>query len=168
MYYATRAIRRGIAQDSPAFFQSILDGFENEYRTGIEHAKHLAAVKTTPQRAAAEARDQADEIIGHAQAMLPPEAAPAETAKAVPSSPAPRRSIPISAPVHRDVPTLSGNRESHVDVRLTAEERDIARRSYSAPDMTDAQKEYLYWQNREKLRRMRREGTYHQTTEQNG
>jgi hypothetical protein len=34
--------------------------------------------------------------------------------------------------------------------------------------MTNEQKENLYWVNREKLRRMRREGTYHQTTEQNG
>jgi hypothetical protein len=168
MFYATRATRRGIALDSPEFFRSILDGFSREYEVGVEHAKHLAGVMSQPQRAVQEARERADEIAEKTLAMLPPEAAPAETPQAVPSPAAPRRSIPYSAPVHRDVPSASGNRDAYVDTKLSAEERDIARRSFTATDMTNEQKEYLYWLNREKLRRMRREGTYRHTTEASG
>jgi hypothetical protein len=51
---------------------------------------------------------------------------------------------------------------------LTEEERVIARNSYSAPDMTDAQKEYAYALNKRRLKAMRESGEYRQTTEQSG
>jgi hypothetical protein len=167
MFYVHAARSRGIKDDTPEFFDTILRGFEREHERGVEHAKHLAEMKSQPHRAVEKAHERADEIEERALAMVPGAQPPPKT----PSAPAPpesRRSIPVSAPVHRDVPTFSGNRESHVDVRLTAEERDIARRSYSAPDMTDAQKEYEYWRQREKLRAMRRDGTYRHTTDQTG
>jgi hypothetical protein len=75
------------------------------------------------------------------------------------NAPEPRKSVPISAPVSRDVPSVSSGRSSYVDTKLSPEERDIARRSFTASDMTDAQKEYEYWRNREKMRAMRRNGT---------
>jgi hypothetical protein len=169
MFYVSAARSRGIKDDSPEFFDTILNGFKREHERGVEHAKHLAEMKSQPHRAVEKAHEHADEIEERALAMVPGAQPPPKASSAMaPSTPEPRRSIPVSAPVHRDVPTFSGNRESHVDVRLTAEERDIARRSYSAPDMTDAQKEYAYWVQREKLRRMRRDGSYRQTTDQTG
>jgi hypothetical protein len=168
MYYATRAIRRGIEQDSPEFFQSILDGFSREYEVGVEHANRMAGNMAQPHRAETEAREQAEEIISHAQAMLPDvPLPPAETPKAAaPSSP--RRSIPYSAPVHRDVPSVSGQRMADMRVTLTAEERDIARRSFTAADMTDEMKEKLYALNKAKLARLRATGQYHRTTDEHG
>lgn len=46
------------------------------------------------------------------------------------------------------------------DNTLSAEERDIARRSFSDPNMTNAQKEYLYLQNRNRYRAMKADGSY--------
>lgn len=77
-----------------------------------------------------------------------------------------RRSMPVSAPVSREVPTTSGVRQE-TKMNLSPEERLIARTSFSS-DMTDAQKEYLYAQNKKKLRDMRANGQYRATTEENG
>ena len=88
---------------------------------------------------------------------------------AAPAAPQPqRRSMPMSAPVSRDVPTTSGQRQTSTTMTLTEEERRIARTSYTADDMTDAQKEYAYAKNKQKLQRMRANGEYHHTTEQTG
>ena len=78
-----------------------------------------------------------------------------------------KRSMPMSAPVSRAAPSTSGQRNEG-KMTLTAEEREVARNSFSASDMTNAQKEYLYAQNKSKLRKMRANGEYRQTTEQNG
>src|SRR5882762_5390904 len=91
-------------------------------------------------------------------------AAPAAAPAAQPQ----RRSMPMSAPVSRDVPSASGQRQASTTMTLTEEERRIARTSYTADDMTDAQKEYAYAKNKQKLQRMRANGEYHHTTEQNG
>lgn len=79
-----------------------------------------------------------------------------------------RRSIPMSAPVSRDSPTYSGQQPASTKMTLSEEERRIARTSYTALDMTDAQKEYAYAKNKQKLQRMRANGEYRMTTEQNG
>ncbi len=78
-----------------------------------------------------------------------------------------RRSMSVSAPVSRDVPGPSGQRQTN-RITLTPEERDIARKSFSASDMTDEQKERLYAMNKAKLIRMRANGEYRQTTEATG
>lgn len=81
-----------------------------------------------------------------------------------------RRSMPVSAPVSRDVPTATGARPG--SVTLTEEERKIARISIldrpDMPNMTNEQKEYLYAQNKRKLHAMRANGSYRHTTEQTG
>lgn len=93
--------------------------------------------------------------------------------KAAPSAAAPqpepqpqpqpqRRSIPMTAPVSRDVPTASGQRQPSSKVTLTAEERQIARTSFTAPDMTNEQKELAYARNKQKLQQMRANGGYPQ------
>ena len=81
-----------------------------------------------------------------------PAAAPAPAAQQ-------RRSLPMSAPVSRNIPSASGRRPDNNT--LSPEERDIARRSFidhpGQPNLTDAQ---IYWRNREKYRRMKADGSY--------
>lgn len=79
-----------------------------------------------------------------------------------PPPPQRSRSMPVSAPVSRDIPNPSGQRSSPTKMTLTEEERRIARNSFSAPDMTDAQKEFLYAQNKRKLQVKRANGEYPQ------
>jgi hypothetical protein len=47
-------------------------------------------------------------------------------------------------------------------VTLTAEERQIARTSFTAPDMTNEQKELLYARNKQRLAQQRANGAYPQ------
>ena len=64
----------------------------------------------------------------------------------------------MSAPVSRETPSNSGHR-SEINT-LTADERQIAHNSFTDPNMSPAQKEYLYLRNKRKLHRMRADGTY--------
>lgn len=73
-----------------------------------------------------------------------------------------RRSMPVTAPVSREVPNSNGQKPSSSRVTLTEEERLIARTSFTATDMTNAQKEYLYAQNKQKLAQRRANGSYPQ------
>jgi hypothetical protein len=81
-----------------------------------------------------------------------------------------RRSMPVSAPVSRDVPSATGARPT--SVTLSEEERKIARLSImdrpDMPNLTNEQKERIYAQNKMKLQRMRANGEYRHTTEQTG
>jgi hypothetical protein len=83
-----------------------------------------------------------------------------------------QRSIPMTAPPSRDVPSTSGQRSKPGTVTLTAEERLIARTSImdrpDLPKMTNAEKELLYARNKARLLKMRQSGEYRQTTEQTG
>ena len=65
----------------------------------------------------------------------------------------------MSAPVTRNIPSATGRRPEGSN-RLSAEEADIARRSFGDPNMTVAQKELLYLRNREKYRQMKADGRY--------
>lgn len=73
-----------------------------------------------------------------------------------------RRSMPVSAPVSRDVPSANGQRPTSSKITLSEEERRIARTSFTAPDMTDAQKELLYAKNKRLLAQRRANGSYPQ------
>jgi hypothetical protein len=76
--------------------------------------------------------------------------------------PAARRSMPMAAPVSREAPNVSSGTRRSNDMTLTPEERAIARASIidrpDMPRMTDAQKEHIYWQNRERMRELKRQG----------
>lgn len=106
-----------------------------------------------------------DRELGYATTTEEPAPAPAPA----------RRSMPVSAPVSRDVPTASGQRRSN-QVTLTPQEREIARNSFGQikdkngnfVDLTNAEKERLYAMNKAKLQRLRASGEYRQTTEQTG
>lgn len=75
----------------------------------------------------------------------------------------------MTAPVSREVPTISGQRPSSSSkITLTPDEVRIARTSFTAPDMSNAEKELLYARNKQKLQKMRANGEYRQTTEQTG
>lgn len=80
-----------------------------------------------------------------------------------------QRSIPMTAPVSRDVPNASGVRTTSTKITLSEEERDIARRSIidrpDLPKMTDAQKEYAYAKNKQRLMAMKANGTYSERRE---
>jgi len=76
-----------------------------------------------------------------------------------------RRSMPVTAPVSRDVPSASGTRQ-RTPMHLNEEEREVARNSMSW--LPPAQAEYEYAKNKAKLQRMRANGTYRRTTEEQG
>ncbi len=77
-----------------------------------------------------------------------------------------KRSIPMTAPVSREVPTAASGTRKQATMRLTEEERKIARESIpdrpDLPKLTNAQKEYLYAKNKQKYHRMLADGTYDQ------
>lgn len=83
-----------------------------------------------------------------------------------------QRSIPMTAPPSREVPTAAGQRSKPGTMTLTAEERLIARTAIidrpDLPKMTNAEKELLYARNKARLQKMKASGEYRQTTEQNG
>lgn len=83
-----------------------------------------------------------------------------------------QRSIPMTAPPSREVPSPSGQRSKPGTMTLTAEERLIARTSImdrpDLPKMSNAEKELLYARNKARLLKMRASGEYRQTTEQTG
>jgi len=91
---------------------------------------------------------------------------PAPAAPAPAPAPAPqpqaRRSMPVTAPVSREATTPSGERPSSSSITLSAEERFIARTSFTDPTgkMTNAEKERLYAMNKARLARERAAGRY--------
>lgn len=73
-----------------------------------------------------------------------------------------RKSMPMTAPVSREVPTSSGARPTSSQVHLSAEEVRIAHTSFTDPTgkMTNAEKERAYALNKMKLQKMRADGSY--------
>jgi hypothetical protein len=69
-----------------------------------------------------------------------------------------RSSITVSAPVSRDVPSLSGRRMSDRSITLSAAEREIARYSFSS-DLSIEERERLYAENKARMLSMRAAGT---------
>jgi hypothetical protein len=86
---------------------------------------------------------------------------PAMSAPPPPPAPPPvKRSMPLSAPVQRDVPSLNGQRASERSITLTAEERMIARNSFTDPSLSDHEKEMLYAKNKAKYQAQLADGSY--------
>ncbi len=86
--------------------------------------------------------------------------------------PGKQRSIPMTAPPSREVPSASGQRSKPGTMTLSPEERLIARTSImdrpGLPNMTNAEKEFLYAKNKARLHKMRASGEYRHTTEETG
>jgi hypothetical protein len=97
-----------------------------------------------------------------------PQLAPAPAPQLPPASLPPiKKSAPMAAPVSRNVPSAGGQSAAEMrSVTLSAEERIIARNSFGAikgpngkmVDLTDAEKERLFAQNKAKMLRMRAQG----------
>jgi hypothetical protein len=146
-FYYGQALNDGVADDSEAMDRYILDGVERELAMQRDQAKDNAS---------AWARANTDHLqtTPAARAPMPSTAAPS------PAPPA-RRSIPMAAPPSREAPTTSGVRaNAPSQITLSAEERDIARKS--RPDLPAHQAEKLYAENRERLNRLRAAGLYPQ------
>lgn len=118
---------------------------------------YLTQVKRVPQFSA----DYFDQLETQLGVKAPPTVVTSANPTPAPQ-PQQRRSMPVTAPVSREVPTSSGERPATTGMTLTAEERFIARNSFSDPNMTNAQKEKLYAMNKAKLARERTAGRYPQ------
>jgi hypothetical protein len=79
-----------------------------------------------------------------------PPPAPRQTA------PTPQRSLPISAPVSRNIPSASGG-SVPMRITLSPEERDMARRAYASMPPADAER--LYFDMKRKMLIARQNGT---------
>jgi hypothetical protein len=74
------------------------------------------------------------------------------------NAPEPKRSAPISAPVSRSMPSMTTGNAIPTRVTLSPSEIEIARNSFSAPDMTNEQKERLFAMNKLRMLQMRKDG----------
>jgi hypothetical protein len=147
------AVSLGVERGSQSFFNFVLS-------------------KVARGREAGEAAERLDKDVDR-ERLISAANAPAptpESPEALPERahggaiPAPRKGMPLAAPVSRSEPMSYSGKPMREDNRLSAEERQIARDSIpdrpDAPRMTDAQKEYVYLQNKRKYEEMKRNGTY--------
>lgn len=166
------ALQAGIADDSgamDAYLESAVRTELEARRARLAGAARAAAadmIRPPPpemsiERAAEQLSNEADALSNayHAEASTPLSMADQIGTMAPP--PSQRRSMPMTAPVTRDVPMPSGQRMgSASQITLSAEERFIARNSFSDPHLSHAERERLYAQNKSKLARERAEGRY--------
>lgn len=149
------ALHAGLVDDSPQMDSAILAGVAKD----IEHHRALSALtsaqaRPTPENAqmhqdtaeaAAELQREAEQ---HLAAYQPAQGAP-------PPQPRPqRRNMPVSAPVSRDSPSVTGHRSQ--DKTLSRDEREIARASM--PHLPPEQAEYQYLINRKRMHEMKANG----------
>jgi hypothetical protein len=147
------ALHAGVADDTVAMDHAILAGVSRD----IEHHRALsqltaADARPTPENHAMhhDVSESADALMREAEAHLA-EYQPEPAA----SPPAKRRSIPMSAPVSRDIPGASGQRIDNGNT-LRADERQIARVSF--PHLSPPQAEYAYLQNKKRMMAMKADG----------
>jgi hypothetical protein len=171
------ALGEGLARDSDAFENRVLSGIVRrlEGRQPAENGGAAAIMHPPPslepsiERAAERLDHQAHAIHRTMQvADATPLAVSVGLPTAGPAAPA-RRSLPVSAPVSRDVPTVSGERVQDArSITLSAEERAIARNSFgpirdasgNLRDLTNEEKERLFASNKAKMLRMKADGSY--------
>jgi hypothetical protein len=141
-FYSHQANEAGISRDSIEFDRFILRRMTQE-KEMVARAREEAQAER-PAVAPSVARPEAPRVRSDVQ------------------KPNIQRSMPMAAPVSREAPNVSSGQRRSNDMTLSAEERDIARNSImdrpDMPKLTDAQKEYIYQQNRERMRELRRQG----------
>jgi hypothetical protein len=155
------ALHAGIVDDSAQMDAAILAGVARD----IEHHRALsqltsASARPTPKnhQAHQDATEAASELAREAEAHFAEHHQPAPTAP----PPLPKRTMPMQAPVSRDSPSVSGHPQQNNT--LTAAEREIARNSFTDPNMSNTEKELLYLRNRQKYSRMKADGSYSEQT----
>ena len=143
-FYHSSALAKGIPDDTDEMKAYILDGIQAEllqqHKRAAENVRAAAAqpdaLLPQPMTVQNPALPRLD------QAIMPPK----------------KNSIPMTAPPSRDVPSYSGKKFDDRKITLSPEERDVARRSYTAPDMDNAAKEYAYAQAKRKMLKMKANG----------
>jgi hypothetical protein len=136
------ALASGIPDDSEAIGNYVLEKTSEALRRQREARERMPAPDHEHRKRLA------DELEREAAQMAEP-APPAATNKAPKFT---------QAPVSRAMPSLTSG-AAPMRITLSPEQIQIARTAYSAPDMTDAQKEKAYALNLMKMERMRRNGT---------
>jgi hypothetical protein len=152
------ALHAGIPDDTPAMDAAVLGGIH----LNLQHHRQLSQLTSAHAQPTPE-NHQAHHDTAEAVAALQREAEQhlAAHQPASPTAPKPqRRSLPMSAPVSRDVPSASGHRQPDGWNTLSAEERQIARNSFTDPNVSNEQKELMYLRQKQKLHRMRQDGSY--------
>ncbi|EHR03222.1 hypothetical protein [Bradyrhizobium sp. WSM471] len=156
------ALQAGIEDDTLEMDQHLLASLakadQQRHRLN-QGAKAVSAPPPTPE--IERAVQELDREVSALQETIPIERAP-ERAQPVYPPIARTSRMPITAPVSRDVPSYSGQQiiSDRGKITLTAEERDIARRSFTDPRMSNEEKERSYGMQKLKLARMRADGTY--------
>ena len=133
-------LQSGLGDDSPELDNYLIANTARE----IEQRRQQLEPAHEPARTIEEeVRRLDDEVESGMRSEQPPK----------PIAPPPaRRRVPMSAPVSRDTHDYSGRPQSaNTSMTLSAEERDIAHRSYTAHNMTDAQKEYEYAKQKRRM-----------------
>jgi hypothetical protein len=156
----------------PANHEAVMSYVRQAQRMGIENEAEVdryvlqgltfELAARTPRRQEPEPEPMHQPQARQEEAFQEP---PPEPRRSLPAPEPARRSMPMAAPVSRsEAPSYSGKRTSNNSLRLTEEERKVARDSIpdrpDAPRYTDAQKEYIYAQNKAKYEQMLRDGTY--------
>lgn len=170
------AMQAGFQDDTPELDRWLVETVRSEMgvrRARLADAARSAVSTMTQPRQPEQSVDRAVERLNlDAASYMATEhaldATPAALAEQLPPPPAPTprapRGTPMTAPVSRDAPMLSGNRQAaSQQVTLSAEERFIARHSFSDPNMSDEAKERLYAQQKGRLAQLRRDGYYPQS-----
>jgi hypothetical protein len=143
IYHA--GLASGLADDSEELGNYVLEKTSAELRRQRELRERMPAPEPEHRkRLAAELEAEVAQMDG---------VAPTSATKQ-----APQRSMPISAPVSRAMPSLTSG-AMPMRITLSPEQIQVARSAYSAPDMTNAEKEKAYALNLMKMERMRKAGT---------
>jgi hypothetical protein len=169
-----RAVSAGIDDDTEHMDRWLVDGTRQEIEERRQRmAKSAAdAVSVMPQMQEPPIEKMADRLDQQAEAIrlamdaanTTPVTIAAEIAPAVPPR---KRSLPVSAPVARDVPGLDGKRvEDFRTITLSPEQRIVARNSFgpirdahgNLVDLSNDAKERMYAANLAKMRRLRASG----------
>jgi hypothetical protein len=145
------ALHAGIPDDTPAMDAAVLSGVTRD----LEHHRQLSQLTAASARPTAENAQMHDDAT-EAAAELQREAEMHFTQPApMPTTPKPqRRNYPMTAPVSRDTPSVSGRRPQ--DNHLTAEEVQIAHVSF--PHLPKDQAAYQYLLNKRKMHEMKARG----------
>jgi hypothetical protein len=167
-----RALAGGVEDDTAHMDKWLVEGVAQE----IEERRHRMAqsardaVSVMPQMQEPAIEKMADRLDQQAEAirlaMDAAETTPVTMAEEIaPAIPPRKRSLPVSAPVARDVPGLDGKRvEDFRTITLTPEQRIVARNSFGpikdangiVRDLTNDEKELLYALAR--MRKLRADG----------
>jgi hypothetical protein len=142
------ALRAGVVDDTPAMDHAILAGVAKD----VEHHRSLSALSSAQPRPTPQAHFDVNEAAAALRREAEMHFGEHQGASAAPKPQ--RKSYPMSAPVSRGTPNVSGARSQ--DRTLTADERQIARASM--PHLPPEQAEYQYMVNRRRMHEMKRDG----------